>query len=108
MRNVILLEHISLDGYMASADGGLEWARTLSTAPWGDAASATVVREDASEAVRRLKQEHGGDMLVLGSASVAHALIRDGLVDRPAAGGQPWLPVWCDRIALHGVRARLQ
>jgi dihydrofolate reductase len=144
MRNVILLEHISLDGYMASADGGLEWARvddelfdylgpiinacdtaiygrttyammaaywptaadqpdasphdvehsrwtaratklvfsrTLSAAPWGESASATVVREDAAEAVRRLKQESGGDMIVLGSASVAHALIRDGLVD---------------------------
>jgi dihydrofolate reductase len=144
MRRVVLLEHISLDGFMGSADGGLEWVRlddelwdyvgpiiaacdtalygrvtygwmaeywpsaadnpnatphdiehgkwtaqatklvfskTLEAAPWGANASATLVREDASDAVRRLKQEPGGDMIVLGSASVAHALIRAGLVD---------------------------
>lgn len=177
MRNVILLEHMSLDGYLASVDGGLDWARvddelweylgpiinscdtvmygrttyammaaywptaadqpdasphdiehsrwtaratklvfsrTLTAAPWGDSGSATVVREDASEAVRRLKQEPGGDMLVLGSASVARALIRDGLVDHyylnvnPVALGRgvPMFPDMASPTTLQFVASR--
>lgn len=144
MRKVVLLEHISLDGFLATSDGGMDWvnvddelwdyvgpiinacdtaiygrttyemmaaywptaaddpdasphdvehgrwtasatklvfSRTLSSAPWGASASATLVRDDVSTALRRLKGESGGDMVVLGSASLAHALIRDGLVD---------------------------
>lgn len=144
MRKVVLLEHISLDGFLATPDGGLDWvrvddelwdyvgpiinacdtaiygkttyegmaaywptaaedpnasphdvehgrwtakatklvfSRTLNSAPWGESASATLVREDVSTAIRRIKGEPGGDMVLLGSASLAHALIRDGLVD---------------------------
>lgn len=144
MRKLVVLEHISLDGFLAAPDRSLDWAnvddeiwdfveppimacdtaiygrrtyemmaaywptaadspdasphdvehsrwvaratklvfsRTLSSAPWGTRATATVVREAAQDAMRRIKQEPGGDMVLLGSASVAHALIREGLVD---------------------------
>jgi len=144
MRKIAVLEHISLDGFLATRDGGLEWAqvddeiwefvepvikacdtaiygrktyemmaaywpsaadspdasphdvehgrwaagatklvfsRTLASAPWGTDASATLVRDDPAAALRTIKQQSGGDMVVLGSASIAHALLQHGLVD---------------------------
>jgi dihydrofolate reductase len=58
----------------------LVFSSTLREAPWG-AGSATLVGGDASTALRTLKQQPGGDMVLLGSASLARSLIRDGLVD---------------------------
>lgn len=43
--------------------------------------NATLLRGDALEAVRALKQEPGGDLLVWGSAELARALLAQGLVD---------------------------
>src|SRR6476646_7995956 len=138
MRRLVLLEHISLDGYLAGADGDMAWIRvddevfdyvtpiidaadtvvygrttyqmmqsywptagsqpdasphdihhsewtrtatklvfskTLPAAPWDDAGDATLVREDVAPVIRRLRQESGKDVLVLGSASLARSLI---------------------------------
>ena len=51
---------------------------TLKSSDWHD---TTVVAADLKDAVRALKQENGGPILVAGSRSVAHALLDAGLVD---------------------------
>src|SRR5262249_36125564 len=144
MRRLVLLEHVSLDGYLAGPNGEMDWiriddelwehvhpivdgadtavwgrvtygmmaaycptaadapgasahdvhhgrwleratklvfSRTFESAPWGASASATVVREDAAMAIPRLKAQPGGDMLLVGSASLARTCIAHGLVD---------------------------
>lgn len=144
MRKLVLLEHVSLDGYLAGPNGDMRWirfdeelaaqiqpafdgcdtavwgrvtyemmanywptaangpdasdhdrhhgawvnaatklvfSRTLERAPWGADAEATIVREDAATAIARLKTQPGGDMILVGSASLARACIAADLVD---------------------------
>jgi dihydrofolate reductase len=57
------------------------FSRTLESAPWGKWEEARLVAGDASEEIRRLKNEPGKDMVLWGSISVAKSLITDGLVD---------------------------
>jgi dihydrofolate reductase len=57
------------------------FSRTLESAPWGEWAPARIVSDNASEEIRRLKDEGGGDMVVWGSPALADSLMRDGLVD---------------------------
>lgn len=57
------------------------FSSTLESAPWGRWDDARIVRGDASEEVRRLRQEEAGDMVVWGSLSVVRSLMDDGLVD---------------------------
>src|SRR5688572_33454739 len=45
-------------------------------------ANATLVRGDAIEAVRAMKQDGSGLLSTLGSLSLARSLLRAGLVDR--------------------------
>jgi dihydrofolate reductase len=54
------------------------FSRTLESVGW---ANSTLVREDAGEAVARLKAEAGGDLFVLGSADLSVTLLRHGLFD---------------------------
>ncbi|MDG6983877.1 MAG: dihydrofolate reductase family protein [Nitrososphaerota archaeon] len=56
----------------------LVFSRTLKETPWGP---AKVIREDPVEAVSRLKQEPGKDMVVIGSGTLVSALVRGGLID---------------------------
>jgi dihydrofolate reductase len=51
---------------------------TLGSSDWHD---TTVVGSDLEGAIRAVKQEEGGPMLVAGSRSVVHALLDAGLVD---------------------------
>lgn len=51
---------------------------TLNAAEWRN---STLVRGDAVEEVARLKQAPGGDMVILGSAMLASALLSAGLID---------------------------
>jgi dihydrofolate reductase len=44
--------------------------------------NSTVIRDDVAGAVRRLKEEVQGDILVQGSATLARSLAEEGLVDR--------------------------
>jgi len=60
----------------------LVFSRTLERAPWGRYAEAKVERRDAAEAVAKLKQEKGKDMIVWGSLSGARARRKAGLIDR--------------------------
>ena len=39
------------------------------------------MRDDVATVIRQLRQQSGKDLVVLGSASLARTLIRDGLVD---------------------------
>jgi dihydrofolate reductase len=57
------------------------FSRTIERAPWGDWEEARVVAGPASEEVRRLKEQEGGDMVVWGSLTLTESLERDGLVD---------------------------
>lgn len=53
-------------------------SNTLKTADW---TNTQVLSGDVSGAVRALKAEDGGDILVYGSARLVHDLLREGLVD---------------------------
>ena len=56
----------------------LVFSRTLTKADWS---GTTLVREDAVTAMKRLKTGPGGDLTVLGSATLFRALLAAGLVD---------------------------
>src|SRR6266545_2860742 len=56
--------------FSASLDGPLAWANT------------TLVRGDAAEAVRGMKQDGSGLLGTIGSLSLCRSLLRAGLVDR--------------------------
>jgi dihydrofolate reductase len=51
---------------------------TLKTAEWNN---STIIKGDLVEEITKIKQEPGQDILVGGSASLAKALLRHGLVD---------------------------
>jgi dihydrofolate reductase len=57
------------------------FSSTLESAPWGKWEPARLVSGSASEEVRRLKAESGGDMVVWGSLTLSDSLMRDSLVD---------------------------
>jgi dihydrofolate reductase len=51
---------------------------TLEDATWNN---STVIRGNLAEEVSKLKQQYDGDIVVAGSAQLAQALAREGLVD---------------------------
>lgn len=53
------------------------FSRTLSAVPDG----VTLVREDAADFVRRLKEEEGRDICLLGGGELARSLFEAGLID---------------------------
>ncbi len=57
------------------------FSSTLESAQWGNWEPARLVSGSASDEVRRLKDEPGGDMVVWGSLTLSDSLMRDGLVD---------------------------
>lgn len=57
------------------------FSNTLTEAPWGKWESATVVRHDAADYVRVLKQQPGKDIILWGSLSLCSALAAAGLPD---------------------------
>jgi len=57
------------------------FSHNLDEAPWGEYAPAQVESGDVVEAVRRLKEERFGDLLVWGSLSLTDELFAAGLVD---------------------------
>ena len=54
------------------------FSSTLQTADWGD---TTILSGDPACEVAQLKQEPGGDLLILGHTQLAETLMRAGLVD---------------------------
>src|SRR5215469_2457151 len=51
---------------------------TLQTAPWKD---STIIRENVVEALTKLKQQPGKDIILDGSASLVHSLMGTDLID---------------------------
>lgn len=57
------------------------FSRRLQSAPWGNMPSATVVSGDAVEAIRRIKRETKGTIVLWGSLTLSEAFFRAGEVD---------------------------
>jgi dihydrofolate reductase len=54
------------------------FSRTLDKASWQN---TTLVKTDPVEAVRKMKQESGGDMVIMGSGTIISLLADAGLID---------------------------
>jgi dihydrofolate reductase len=86
------------------------FSRTMKEAPAG----AVLVGGDPAAFVRQLKQEDGGDVIVMGGGALASALIEGGVVDEIGlnvhplllGGGIPFFRPIARRVALALVEAR--
>lgn len=63
------------------------FSRTLESVPEG----TELIREDAVEFVRRLKEQPGGDIIVMGGGELGTSLIEGGLVDEIGLNIHPLL-----------------
>ena len=63
-----------LDKYVVSS--------TLNEAPWGERGTVEILRGDAVDRVRELKEQDGKDIVLWGSISLAQTLLGAGLIDR--------------------------
>jgi len=82
------------------------FSRTLADTPWGPAA---IEREDPASAVAKLKREPGKDMVVVGSGTLASALVGSDLVDEYRIRVRPIIlgagkPVFVDQNARHKLK----
>ena len=82
------------------------FSRTLIEAPWQP---AVLVREDPAQAVAKLKQEAGKDMVVVGSGTLVSALVRSSLVDEYRIRVRPIIlgagrPLFVDTLARHPLK----
>jgi dihydrofolate reductase len=57
------------------------FSRSLKQVAWGKWGTAKLVKEDAATALRKMKQEPGKDMVVLGSFTLVSAFMKAGLID---------------------------
>jgi dihydrofolate reductase len=57
------------------------FSRTLNHAPWGDLPAATLESGDAVEAIRRIKAENAGQVVLWGSLSLSRVFFAAGEVD---------------------------
>lgn len=107
-------------GYWPSATGPdadrlnelpkIVFSRTLEKVEWKN---SRLVKENVVEEVARLKQQHGKDLALFGSADLASTFIRLGLIDEyrifvtpfVLGGGTPMFKGIKDRIALKLLKA---
>lgn len=54
---------------------------SLDAAPWGDWEPAEIIRDDVYERISSVKRQEGKDIVVWGSLTLVHMLIRRGLID---------------------------
>jgi dihydrofolate reductase len=81
------------------------FSRTLKAVEWNN---SRLVRGGAVDEVRKLKQAPGGDMVILGSATLASSLLQAGLIDEYRVilnpvligGGRPLFPEITARLKL--------
>ncbi|MDF9798703.1 dihydrofolate reductase [Catalinimonas alkaloidigena] len=59
----------------------LVFSKTLEAAPWGEWKEAKVMRADAADELRNLKQQPGKDMVLWGSLKLAQSLMKERLID---------------------------
>jgi len=64
----------------------LVFSRTLKSADWNN---TTLIRENASAEIRRLKEQDGRDMYVFGSANLSETFVNDNLFDEYRIGIAP-------------------
>ncbi len=57
------------------------FSSTLKDAPWGKWQPATIVAGNAIEAIRKMKQQQGMDMVLWGSISLAQDLMKANVID---------------------------
>ena len=57
------------------------FSKTLTKVDWGKWNNARLVKENASDEVRRMKTQPGRDLVIYGSASLVSSLMKEGLVD---------------------------
>ena len=111
MRKIVLYIAMSLDGYIADANGGVSWlrgqdpdsesegsypefVRDIDTVVMGwetyyqvitELSSSEKIRfvhESPSELMKKLKELDGKDIWICGGASIARQLMQDGMIDR--------------------------
>ncbi len=61
---------------------------TLSSAPWKE---STIIRENVVEAITKLKQQPGKDIIIDGSATLVHSLLGTDLIDEYRFLVQPFI-----------------
>jgi dihydrofolate reductase len=54
---------------------------TLQKAPWGSWPDAAIIKDDIINAVRKLKEQPGKDIVIWGSLTLAQTLTKENLVD---------------------------
>lgn len=64
----------------------LVFSKTLKSAEWNN---TTIIRENASDEIRKLKEQGGKDMYVFGSANLSETFINDNLFDEYRIGIAP-------------------
>jgi dihydrofolate reductase len=64
----------------------LVFSKTLKAADWNN---STLIKENASAEIKRIKEEGGKDMYVLGSANLSETLLNDDLFDEYRIGIAP-------------------
>lgn len=64
----------------------LVFSRTLQSADWNN---TTLIREDASSEIKKIKEQGGGNMYVFGSANLSEAFVNDNLFDEYRIGISP-------------------
>ncbi|HMB66665.1 MAG TPA: dihydrofolate reductase family protein [Candidatus Bathyarchaeia archaeon] len=57
------------------------FSRSLKQVAWGDWGTAGLVKEEATVAVSKMKQETGRDIVIYGSATLVSTLMKAGLID---------------------------
>ena len=57
------------------------FSRTLTKVEWGKWNTVRLVKENAAEEVRRMKEEPGRDLVIYGSADLASSLMKVDLID---------------------------
>jgi dihydrofolate reductase len=64
----------------------LVFSKTLKTADWNN---TTLIKENVSAEIKRIKEEGGNDMYVFGSANLSETLLNDNLFDEYRIGIAP-------------------
>ncbi|MEO8336324.1 MAG: dihydrofolate reductase family protein [bacterium] len=79
------------------------FSKSLDTASWQN---TTLIKTDPAEAVRKLKQESGDDMVIMGSGTIVAQLAEAGLIDSYQFVLSP-LALGTGRTMFEGVTKRL-
>jgi len=63
----------SLSKYVVSTE--------LKETPWGGWEPATIIKDNVFEEITKLKEQSGKDIVIWGSMTLAHSLMKEGLID---------------------------